>query len=153
LCEKQGKPVTLSGVVMKAVIDTSVFVPTLLSSRGVGVWLIALWKEKRFELVISPALLEELVDVLERPGIRERIKSQRSLALLRRLRDNAIWVEGNSGASGLSDAEDDFLLAAALESGASFIVTWDRKLLDQAACQGVRMINPDQFTSLLVRMG
>ena len=137
---------------MKAVIDTSVFVSMLLSSRGTGAWLIALWKEKRFELVVSPALLEELITVLERPNIRARLNPQRSLALLRRLRDDANWVEGNSAASGLADEKDDFLLAAALESGVTFIVTWDHRLLDQAMCQGVRMINPDQFTSLIVRM-
>jgi len=137
---------------MKAVVDTSVFVSTLLSNRGVGTWLMALWKERRFDVVVSPALLEELVEVLGKPKIRARLDPQRSLALLHRLRDDAIWVTGSEKATGLNDPEDDFLLAAALESESAFIVTWEQRLLDQIACQGVRIINPDQFTSLIVRM-
>lgn len=81
-----------------------------------------------------------------------RLNTQRSLALLRRLRDDAIWVEGSRRAAGLRDVEDDFLLAAALESEAAFIVTWDQRLLDQASCQGVRLIDPEQFISLIMRM-
>ncbi len=56
---------------MRAVIDTNVFVSFLLSPRGAGAWLIAMWRDSRFEVVVSPALHEELVEVLEfcgRPG-------------------------------------------------------------------------------------
>ncbi len=136
---------------MRAVIDTSVYVSMLLSGRGTGVWLMALWKERRYENVVSPALLNEFVEVLNRPSIHKRIDPQRSLALLRRLRDDAVWVEGVTLVRGLRDPDDDFLLCAALESGADFIVTWDRSLVEQQSCQGVRIINPDQFTSLIVR--
>ena len=136
---------------MRAVIDTSVYVSMLLSGRGTGTWLMALWKEHRFENVVSPALLEELVEVIARPAIRKRIDPGRSLALLRRLRDDAVWVEGSTNASGLNDPQDNFLLSAALESEAAFIVTWERGLLAQKSCQGVNLISPDQFTSLIVR--
>jgi putative PIN family toxin of toxin-antitoxin system len=111
----------------------------------------ALWREDRFELVISEIQLEELVEVLARPHIRARLNQERSLALLRRLRDDAIWVEGITNASGLPDPDDDFLLAAALESGAEFIVTWDQALREQESCQGVRIVSSDQFASLIVR--
>ena len=137
---------------MRAAIDTSVYVSMLLSSRGTGAWLMALWKERRFENVVSPALLEELVEVIDRQSIRERIDPGRSLALLRRLRDDAVWVEGATGASGLSDPQDNFLLSAALESQAAFIVTWEQRLLEQKTCQGVRIVSPDQFTSLVIRI-
>jgi putative PIN family toxin of toxin-antitoxin system len=136
---------------MKAVIDTSVYVSMLLSGRGTGAWLMALWKERRFELVISPVILEELVEVLARPQINARLDPGRSLALLRRLRDDATWVEGRTEVAGLSAAEDDFLLAEALESEAEVIVSWDQRLLDQGIRQGVHIINPEQFTSLIVR--
>jgi putative PIN family toxin of toxin-antitoxin system len=136
---------------MRAVIDTSVYVSMLLSSRGSGTWLMALWKEQRFENVVSPALLADLVEVIDRPAIQVRLDPQRSLALLRRLRDDAVWVEGTTLAAGLKDLQDNFLLSAALESQAEFIVTWDRELLEQKNCQGVHILSPDQFTSLVVQ--
>jgi putative PIN family toxin of toxin-antitoxin system len=136
---------------MRAVIDTSVYESMLLSSRGSGTWLMALWKEQRFDNVVSPALLDELVEVIDRPAIRARLDPQRSLAVLRRLRYDAMWVEGMTLAAGLNDPQDNLLLSAALESQAEFIVTWDQDHLDQKTCQGVHIVNPDQFTSLVVR--
>jgi predicted nucleic acid-binding protein len=47
---------------MRAVIDTSVYVSMLLSPRGSGAWLIALWGEGRYEIVISPELFAEMVE-------------------------------------------------------------------------------------------
>ncbi len=59
----------------------------------------ALWKERRFENVVSTDLLDELVEVLDRPAIRRQVNPQRSLALLRRLREDAIWAAGEMSPS------------------------------------------------------
>ncbi len=113
----------------------------------------ALWYEKRYELVISPAIFSEFVDVLGRAEVEGKIDPQRKLALFRRLRQDALWTSGAPLAHGmLVDAADDFLLDAALEANAEFIVTWDFALLNQKSCQGVQIISPDQFTSLVVRL-
>jgi len=138
---------------MKAVLDTSVYISMLLSPRGSGAWLMALWNEERYELVISPELFAEFVEVSNRPEVKTRIDPQRKLALFRRLRQDAIWTTGAIEAQGLlADPQDDFLMNAALEAEAEFIVTWDSLLLDQKNCQGVKIVSPDQFTSLVVRM-
>jgi len=137
---------------MKAVLDTNVYISMLLSPRGSGTWLMALWSEERYELVISPELFAEFVDVVNRSELKSGIEPQRMLALFRRLRQDAIWTTGAIEARGmLSDPQDDFLMSAALEAEAEFIVTWDARLLDQKSCQGVKIISPDQFISLVVR--
>jgi putative PIN family toxin of toxin-antitoxin system len=136
----------------RAIIDTTVYVSLLLAKRGASTWLVALWKEQRFEVVVSPALQTELVEVLARPKIAKRVDQGRFLALLRLLRHEAIWTPGILKIQGgLRDPQDDFLLCAALESGADFIITGDRLLLEQKSCQGIHIVNPDQFTSLVVR--
>jgi putative PIN family toxin of toxin-antitoxin system len=136
---------------VKAVIDTSIFVSTLLAPRGAGAWLMALWANKQFELVISPALEDELIEVLERSSISSRVDRQRQTALFRRLRYDAIWSPGTLNAIGMVDPDDDILLIAALESSAEFIVTRDKKLLKQGNCQGIRIVSLDQFIAILVR--
>jgi putative PIN family toxin of toxin-antitoxin system len=137
---------------MRAVIDTSFYISMLLSPRGSGAWLMALWSEDRYELVISPELFAELVEVSNRPDVRARIDPQRKLALFRRLHQDAIWTIGEIEAKRiLADPEDDFLMHAALEASAGFIVTWEAVLLAQQSCQGVRIISPDQFISLIIR--
>lgn len=137
---------------MQAVLDTSVYLSLLLSPRGAGAWLMALWSEERFQVVISTELFEELVAVSERTDLKRRIDPQRKLALYRRLRQDAVWTSGAvTGQGWLVDPKDDFLMRAALEVGAAFIVTWDGSLLTQAECQGVKLISPDQFISLVIR--
>jgi putative PIN family toxin of toxin-antitoxin system len=137
---------------MNVVLDTSVYISMLLSGRGAGAWITALWNDKKFQVVISPAIFEELLDVTERPHIALKLDPQRKLALLRRLRQFVVWVDGSTDAVGLDDPEDNILLSAALDGRCDFIVTWDKILLRQKMCHGVRIINPDQFLSLIVRM-
>lgn len=55
---------------LKAVLDTNVLVSALISPNGTPAQLINAWREKKFELVVSPAILEELAEVLQRGGIR-----------------------------------------------------------------------------------
>ncbi|MFH1905790.1 MAG: putative toxin-antitoxin system toxin component, PIN family [Chloroflexota bacterium] len=139
---------------MRAVIDTNVYVSFLLSPRGAGAWLIAMWRDSRFDVVVSPALHQELVEVMERPEIAPKVDAQRRIALLYRLRHDALWAAGKLDTEGaLADSDDDFLLGAALEREAQFIVTWDGKLLEQGNCQGAQIVTPDQFIALLVRSG
>jgi hypothetical protein len=136
---------------MKAVLDTNVYVSMLLSPRGAGAWLMALWREQKFEIVFSSDLYDELIAVLNRPEIAPRIDLQRKIALLRRLRYDALWTSSTVDTSGmLPDPNDDFLLSAALEVDAAFIVTWDTTLLAVGNCRGVQIATPDQFISLIV---
>lgn len=137
---------------MRVVIDTSVFVSYLISTRGTGAWLLMLWGEDRFDIILTPQLHQELLDVLSRPEIAKRVQEQRKLALFRRLRDDAQWMQGKINANGfLPDPGDDILMAAALEAEAELITTKDKDLLNLGSCKGVRIIHPDQFISLIVR--
>jgi len=111
----------------------------------------ALWREQKFEIVFSSDLYDELIAVLNRPEIAPRIDLQRKIALLRRLRYDALWTSSTVDTSGmLPDPNDDFLLSAALEVDAAFIVTWDTTLLAVCNCRGVQIATPDQFISLIV---
>lgn len=56
---------------IKAVLDTSVFVAALLSSKqdSVPVKVLNIWREGHFTLVMSPQLMRELVVKLRRKGV------------------------------------------------------------------------------------
>lgn len=136
---------------MRAVIDTVVYVSYLFSHRGAGHWLMSLWRQRRFDVIISDDLHAELVEVLERPEAKPKIVDpQRRIALLRRLRQEAIWTPGLVDAAGATaDPDDDMLASAALEADAEFIVTWDKELLNQASYQGVSFVTPDEFIAIV----
>jgi len=136
---------------VKAVVDTNVFVSYLLAPRGAGTWLLHLWSQQRFQIIISPQLHNELLEVLERPHIASHLDNGRKLALLRRLRQEAIWTEGTLEISGaMPDPGDDILIGAAREENADYIVTWDAILLAQRSYEGVQIITPDEFIAVVV---
>ncbi len=111
----------------------------------------SLWRQRRFDVIISDDLHAELVEVLERPEAKPKIVDpQRRIALLRRLRQEAIWTPGLVDAAGATaDPDDDMLASAALEADAEFIVTWDKELLNQASYQGVSFVTPDEFIAIV----
>ncbi len=135
---------------MRVVVDTNVFVSYLLSPRGTTVWLLTLWRDGRFDIVISPALFTELVGVLQRSHISERVDIQRRFSLLRRLRQEAVWTPGELNASGATpDPKDDMLISTALETGAQYVVTWDAVLLSQVKHADLRLVTPEEFMALV----
>lgn len=54
----------------RVVIDSNVLISARLSPRGTLSRLLAAWLDGRFELVVSAALLTELIRVLEPPKFR-----------------------------------------------------------------------------------
>lgn len=104
---------------MRVVVDTNVLVSYLLSPGGTSIRVLSLWRDSRFDIVISPALFTELVGVLQRSNITPRVDMQRRFGLLRRLRQEAVWTPGELNALGATpDPNDDMLISAALETNA-----------------------------------
>jgi putative PIN family toxin of toxin-antitoxin system len=109
-----------------------VLIAGLISGAGAPRALLQRWLQGDFELVVSPALLMELEQVLLRPKFR-RYASQREtrayVALLRRL---ATIVPDPSPLSVAltPDPGDDYLVALARASGAKMLVSGDAHLCD-----------------------
>jgi predicted nucleic acid-binding protein len=112
--------------------------------------LLTLWRNRAFDVVMTEALYAELRSVLSREHIAPKIAPEKQFALLRRLRQDALWFPGELDAAGiLPDPGDAILMSAALEADAAYIVTWDAVLMGEY--RGVRIIDPDVFVSLLIR--
>jgi putative PIN family toxin of toxin-antitoxin system len=61
--------VTVPRAHVRAVVDTNVLVSGLISAVGPPARIIDAFRRDRFELVVSPAVLDELLDVLLRPYV------------------------------------------------------------------------------------
>ena len=85
-----------------------------------------------FEVVLCPALIGEVRDVLSRPKITRLVADGLAEAFL----DDVLRAAGDlypdpaAGSALTRDADDDYLIALAREAGADAIVTGDRDLLD-----------------------
>jgi putative PIN family toxin of toxin-antitoxin system len=102
--------------------------------------------------VLSPALLDETEEVLNRPRLRK--KHGKSVAEIHRwIADLAQVATMTTDAIELevvaADPDDDVILACALEGGAWYLVTGDRHLLDLKQYRDIRIVTARQFWQLL----
>jgi putative PIN family toxin of toxin-antitoxin system len=134
---------------VRAVLDVNVLVAAILSRNGAPAQLLRLWREGRFELVLSPALLDELERVLAYPKIRRRIpepEAREFVALLRR--EPVVADPAGAPLIRSSDPDDDYLIALA-EASHAVIVSGDGHLLDLR--DRVPVLAPAAFLSELTK--
>ncbi|HHW40019.1 MAG TPA: putative toxin-antitoxin system toxin component, PIN family [Syntrophomonadaceae bacterium] len=138
---------------LKAVLDTNILVSGLISPGGTPALLIGAWREKKFELVLSPAILEEVAEVLLRDKIRrcyENIDKDLPRKDVTGLRRFAALVTGRVEAEGIcADPQDDKFIAAALEANADYLVSGDGHLLSHKEHRGEKIVRPAEFLARL----
>jgi putative PIN family toxin of toxin-antitoxin system len=137
---------------IRAVLDVNVLVSALLSPRGAPARILDLWREEAFVVVTSEALLSTLEQVLSRRAFARKygLTSRHTTALLRGLRRFALVTAGEHEVSGVApDAEDDAVLACAVEGEVDYIVTGDRGLLGLEAYEGIPLLAPAAFVRTL----
>ena len=131
---------------MRVAIDTNVLIAALTKPRGTSARIVAAWREGELEAVASEATLREAELVLggwlARLAGRERVD-----ALLDALRTRTVLVVPKDRVEDLplKDEGDARMLEAALEGGASHIVTTDREFLSHRGYGAVEFVSPAEF--------
>lgn len=134
---------------MRAVLDPNVLVSAAISPNGPPRQILTAWADERLELIISPAVLDELADVLARPKLQRFITTTLAVAFIDGLATDAVIVRDTPDPPGLSpDPDDDYLIALARAANADYLVSGDRHLLDLAE-PDPPVLTPRQFVDLL----
>jgi putative PIN family toxin of toxin-antitoxin system len=109
----------------RVVLDTNVFVAAVTSREGVSARLLLAARAGRFQLVASPLLLDELVDVLSRPKFRRHLSIEDARWFVDAVRALALIVDDPpEGADPITDdPDDDFLVLLAEVAGADVLVS------------------------------
>jgi putative PIN family toxin of toxin-antitoxin system len=97
---------------VRAILDPNVIISALLSRDGTPARVLRAWLKGRFELIVSPLLLQELERALAYPKLAERIKADEAIALIDWLRREAILVDdpAEPPTSRSEDPGDDYLV-------------------------------------------
>jgi len=106
---------------------------------------------ERHQVVASPQMLAELVDVLSREkfvGVDER---QTKLYLSILVRKAFMANAGRSFGTVPDDPDDDVVLSTAYAGKASHIVSGDRHLLNIGQFRGIRIVTVNEMLGLLRR--
>jgi putative PIN family toxin of toxin-antitoxin system len=116
---------------INAVIDTNVWISALLNPHGHPALLRASFEAGKFQAVISSPLLEELVDVLQRPRIKDKYRIRpediEELVVLIEERCKTVTVMGEMTVC--RDKDDNRIIETAVAGGAQYIVTRDDDLM------------------------
>ena len=134
---------------MKVILDANVLVSAAIQT-GPSYRLVARWLDQGdLEVLICPALLAEVEDVLDRPRLRKRVDpelSQLYIATIRRIAD--VVTDPGPIEATTRDVDDDYLVALGRQRGVDWIVTGDKDLLEWKD-QMPPAITPAAFEELL----
>ncbi|MCA9994806.1 MAG: putative toxin-antitoxin system toxin component, PIN family [Anaerolineales bacterium] len=134
---------------VRAVIDTNLIISYLITQGETMSRLVTHWEKGHFVYLISPMILAEVHHVVNRPRLRQYLRTDSS-ALLELLEADTEFVPGKLHLSGICrDPEDDKFIACAIEGNANYIVTGDSDLLTLRNYKHVAMIRAYDFVELL----
>jgi putative PIN family toxin of toxin-antitoxin system len=137
---------------MRIVLDANVLVSALISGKGAPANIVAYWQEERFELAISPPILQELERVLHYPKLWERygLSEQQIRHFLHLLARQAVAVAPSQQLTVIeADPTDNRYLECALAAEAEVIVSGDRHLLALGEYEGIQILSPAGFLAFL----
>lgn len=139
---------------LRVVLDTNVIVSSILSRKGAPFEILNAWRERRFLLLISPAIIEEVGAVLRYPRILKKypLGDKEIEQLISLLEHDALLLPGSADVAGSipDDPEDEMFLACALEGGADVIVSGDHHLLDLEVFRDIPIITSRQFLDQVI---
>jgi uncharacterized protein len=137
----------------RVVFDTNLFVSSILVKKGLPAQALQAWRERRFLLIVSPAIIREIRHTLNYDRIRRKYQltgeDVDGLTLL--LEKDALLVAGTAAVSGAvpEDADDEQILACAVDGEANFIVSGDRHLLNLGQFAHIPIIPVREFLERL----
>ena len=138
---------------LKVVLDTNVFVSSLLVKAGLPAQILDAWRERRYLLIVSPAIIAEIRTTLSYPRIRRKyaITDEDVEQLVTLLERDALLVSGDADAAGAipEDPADEMVLACAVDAQADVIVSGDRHLLDLGSYRSIPILTVRQFLKRL----
>jgi uncharacterized protein len=139
------------------VFDTNVLI-TLSIGTSRATHLFARLRAAGHRVAASPEILAEAGEKMRtRTSLRRWLRQtdeeiDRFLRGLPKLMDITAGLETAAGAVP-ADPEDDMIIAAAVESGATYLVSEDHHLRDLKEYQGIKILGVDEFKAELDRLG
>lgn len=138
---------------LRVVLDTNLFVSSLLVKSGLPTKAMDAWRERKYLLVTSPALIAEIVNTLSYERIRRKylITDEDVAQLISLLEKDALIVPGRTEVTGVipNDPDDEHVLVCALEGQADLIASGDHHLLELKEYKGIPIVTVRQFLEKL----
>ncbi len=137
---------------IRAVLDTNVLIAAVINVKSsVTQEIYQKFLTLHFILIISPEVLEEVEDLINRERIVKRHKrtiNEREM-IMSELASLSYIVSGITQVEVVRDPDDNKIISAAYEGKADYIVSRDRDLLDLKEDSGIKIVTPEEFMGIL----
>ncbi len=132
---------------MTVVLDTNVLVSALIKAGKPRDLFNKLAKNK--QIVLSRAILEEFLDVIEDFKVAKYTSEQDLAVFLEALGNAATIAQVKSRFKAVKeDPDDDIIVRAAYDGKADYIVSGDRHLLALKEFRGIRILTVDEMLNI-----
>lgn len=140
---------------MRTVVDTNILIRALIKPQGTVGPVLDRLSTGDYRVLYSPAILEEIVDVLSRRRFRDKygVKDQDIETLLALFILHGEKIVPQQRIEVCRDPKDDKFLEIAVEGTADIIVTGDEDLLVLNPFEGIPIVKPAEFLYRLARAG
>jgi uncharacterized protein len=137
---------------MRVVLDANIFVSALISDKGNPAKIINRWLAGEFDVLISRPIVDEILKVTGYERIQNkyaRVRENR-LEFVALVEENGIWAEPSETVAVVTaDESDNRYLECAVTGNARYIVSGDQHLLELGEYQGIIILTPTIFVTLL----
>jgi len=130
---------------MRIVIDTNLYISALINdnSRKRLDFFLA---NEAFEILVSDALLQELIEVANRAKFRKYVSAIQTETFIQLMMERATFIETVSEVKVSPDPKDDFLLVLCLDGKADYLLTGNKiDLLDLKRFHQTQIITLSTF--------
>ena len=129
---------------LKVVYDTNVVVSAVLKSESIPASLLALALQDQVKLCLSPVVLDEYREVLNRPKF--GLQSSAVDRLLRDMRAHALFVRPTEPIANPLDEKDSPFLECAVAASAQYLVTGNIKHFPAPSFRQTKIVIPSAFS-------
>ena len=138
---------------LKVVLDTNIFVSSLLVKSGLPAQVLDIWRERGYLLIVSHDIITEIHSTLSYPRIRRKyaLTDDDVAQLIALLEQDALVVPGHADVARTvtDDPADEMVLACAVDAQADVIVSGDHHLVDLGSFRSISILTARQFLERL----
>ncbi|MCD6569142.1 MAG: putative toxin-antitoxin system toxin component, PIN family [Deltaproteobacteria bacterium] len=140
---------------IRLVLDTNLLVSAILTPQGKPAAILKLALQGTFNLVVSHAMLEETHRVLQYPKLlklmkRRKITLKEVNGFIDKMSKVATITPGKLNIKAIQDdPSDNMILVCAVEGEADFIISGDHHLTELKTFQGIKIVDPVTFLTIV----
>ncbi|MCP4424114.1 MAG: putative toxin-antitoxin system toxin component, PIN family [Chloroflexi bacterium] len=137
---------------MRVVLDANIYVSALISNKGNPAKMINKWLAGQVDVLISRPIVDEILRVTNYKRIQRKYAKVREnrLEFVELITEQGIWEESSETLTVVSaDESDNRYVECAVAGNAQYIVSGDEHLLNVGEYQGIVIVTPATFLTLL----